>query len=65
MKRITFVLCLALVCAGAEARAEMEGRVADDPRGRQAARAIEEGQRTPDDRLRILQTARSEARACF
>ena len=62
MKRTGFVLLLALVWAGAAVRAEIEDRVADDPRGRQAARAIEEGARTPEDRLRILETARSEAR---
>ena len=62
MKRTGFVLSLALVWAGSGARAEIEGRVGDDPRGRQAARAIEEGVRTPEDRLRILETARSEAR---
>ena len=62
MKRGGFVLLLALVWAGAAVRAEIEGGVADDPRGRQAARAIEEGVRTSEDRLRILETARLEAR---
>src|SRR5437870_13181165 len=62
MKRTGFVLLLALVWAGAALRAEIEGSVADDPRGRQAARAIEEGVRTSEDRLRILETARSAAR---
>jgi len=52
MKRGGFVLLLALVWAGAAVRAEIEGGVADDPRGRQAARAIEEGVRTSADRLR-------------
>src|SRR5205823_3260305 len=62
MTRGGVVLLLALVWAGAAVRAEIEGGVADDPRGRQAARAIEEGVRTSEDRLRILETARLEAR---
>src|SRR5438045_9336360 len=64
MKQGGFVLLLALVWAGAAVRAEIEGGVADDPRGRQAARAIEEGVRTYEDRLRILESARLEARRC-
>jgi photosystem II stability/assembly factor-like uncharacterized protein len=62
MKRIGYVLCLALSWAAAAGRAEVEGPVRDDPRGRQAARALEQGVRTSDDRLRILEIARSEAR---
>lgn len=54
------MLLLALVITAG--RAGAGGGVRDDPRGRQAARAIEEGVRTPEDRLRILEAARSEAR---
>src|SRR5260370_34550078 len=62
MKQIAYVLCLALSLTAVAGRAELEGGVRDDPRGRQAARALEQGVRTPDDRLRILEIARSEAR---
>ena len=62
MKRIGYVLCLALSWAAVSGRAEVEGPVRDDPRGRQAARALEQGVRTSDDSLRLLEIARSEAR---
>src|SRR4051812_40152621 len=60
MKQLTFVL--AVWAASLGVRAESEGPVRDDPRGRQAARAIDEGARTPEDRFNILQIARAEAR---
>ena len=61
MKKIRYVLSLALSWAAVAGRAEMESPVRDDPRGRQAARALEQGVRTPDDRLQILMIARAEA----
>src|SRR5438132_10755369 len=63
MKGSNVPVSLLVVCAAATAvRGEVEGPLRDDPRGRQAARSVEEGLRTPEDRLNILEIARAEAR---
>jgi len=63
MKGSNLPVSLLVVYAAATAvRGEVEGPLRDDPRGRQAARSVEEGLRTPEDRLNILEIARAEAR---
>jgi len=64
MKRPRLPVSLSLVvwAAATPVLGEVEAPLRDDPRGRQAARALEEGLRTPEDRLNILEIARAEAR---
>src|SRR5207253_10147508 len=63
MKGSNLPVSLLVVYAAATAvRGEVEGPLRDDPRGRQAARSVEEGLRTPEDRLNIREIARAEAR---
>ena len=52
-------LALLLVSAALAARAEAPIR--DDPRARLIGRELDEGSRSPEDRLRVLEIARGEA----
>ncbi|MFL5311188.1 MAG: hypothetical protein ACJ79H_12110, partial [Myxococcales bacterium] len=52
---------LVLLSAALASGVRAEEPVHDDPRGRLVARELDEGRRTPEDRLRIVEIARSEA----
>src|SRR5712664_1062429 len=55
-------LALLLLSGALATGAQAAGaRVRDDPRGRSVGRELDEGARSPEDRLRILEIARSEA----
>src|ERR1700682_76623 len=61
MNRSKLPMLLVVWATATSVRGEVEAPLRDDPRGRQAARALEEGPRTPEDRLNILEIARAEA----
>src|SRR5207244_5788915 len=54
-------LALLLVAAALTTSAHADAPDRDDPRGRLIGRELDEGSRSPEDRLRILEIARGEA----